>query len=139
MNVKSEISRRSVLKTAFSTGLSVSVLPIMAAQPQNLPTPPNEKQTRMNEQPPALHPDLVKEFVTAAHGKVDVVKKMVEEHPSLLNATWDWGGGDFESALEAAGHMGDREIALFLIEKGLESISLRGHVGRIRRGQGTTQ
>jgi hypothetical protein len=38
--------------------------------------------------------------------------------PQLLNASWDWGGGDFESALEGAGHMGNREIARFLISKG---------------------
>ena len=37
---------------------------------------------------------------------------------SLLNATWDWGGGDFEMAIGGAGHMGRRDIALFLISQG---------------------
>jgi hypothetical protein len=40
------------------------------------------------------------------------------ETPSLLNATWDWGGGDFEMAIGGAGHMGRRDIALFLIGQG---------------------
>jgi hypothetical protein len=32
----------------------------------------------------------------------------------LLNAAWDWGDGDFETAIGAAGHMGRRDIAEFL-------------------------
>ncbi len=43
---------------------------------------------------------------------------MLAETPSLLNATWDWGGGDFEMAIGGAGHMGRRDIALFLISQG---------------------
>ena len=30
------------------------------------------------------------------------VKQMLDEHPLLLNAAWDWGGGDFETAIGAA-------------------------------------
>ena len=43
---------------------------------------------------------------------------MLLELPSLLYATWDWGGGDFETALEGAGHVGNKEIANFLIDTG---------------------
>jgi hypothetical protein len=35
-----------------------------------------------------------------------------------VNACWDWGGGDFETALGAAAHTGQREIALFLLSHG---------------------
>lgn len=35
-----------------------------------------------------------------------------------MNATWDWGCGDFETALGGAAHMGNREIAEFLIAQG---------------------
>src|SRR5882672_206846 len=70
------------------------------------------------EKPPALRPDLVKEFVTVGHRDLQKVKDMLAETPSLLNASWDWGGGDFESALEGAGHMGDRGIAEYLLSKG---------------------
>lgn len=31
---------------------------------------------------------------------------------------YDWGGGDFETALEGAGHVGDKEIANYLIGEG---------------------
>ena len=70
------------------------------------------------ERPPALEKELVKEFVLAAHGRFDAVKTLLEETPSLLNATWDWGGGDFETALGAAAHTGSRDIALYLIDNG---------------------
>jgi hypothetical protein len=36
----------------------------------------------------------------------------------LVNATWDWGGGAFETALGGAAHTGQREIALYLLEHG---------------------
>ncbi|MGI8924405.1 MAG: ankyrin repeat domain-containing protein [Fimbriimonadales bacterium] len=70
------------------------------------------------DKPPALPADLVKEFVIAAHGAFDKTKTLLAKTPALLNATWDWGGGDFESAIGGAGHMGRRDIALFLIENG---------------------
>jgi hypothetical protein len=71
-----------------------------------------------NERPPALPFELVNDFVKVAHGDFDTVKTMLEATPSLLNATWDWGGGDFETALGAAAHTGSRDIALYLIDKG---------------------
>ena len=43
---------------------------------------------------------------------------MLAEEPALLNATWDWGGGDFETGIGGAGHMGNREIAEYLIDQG---------------------
>ncbi|MBI1850712.1 MAG: ankyrin repeat domain-containing protein [Planctomycetes bacterium] len=62
--------------------------------------------------------ELVNEFVRAAHADLPKVKEMLAKEPALLNATWDWGGGDFEMAIGGAGHMGRRDIALFLIEQG---------------------
>jgi hypothetical protein len=70
------------------------------------------------EKPPALAPDLVKEFVIAGHGNLQKVKDMLAQQPSLLNAVWDWGGGDFESAIEGAGHVGNRDIAEYLLSIG---------------------
>ena len=65
-----------------------------------------------------LPPEKVKEFVIAGHGNFDQVKKMLAEMPTLLYATWDWGNGDFETALEGAGHVGNKEIANYLIGLG---------------------
>jgi hypothetical protein len=72
----------------------------------------------MSERPPALDPQQVEKFVANAHGDLDVVRTMLEDEPALANATWDWGGGDWETALGAAAHMGRRDIALFLLERG---------------------
>ena len=71
-----------------------------------------------DERPPPLEPELVGEFVLKAHGDLGVVKQLLEEEPALVNAAWDWGGGDWETALGAASHMGRRDIALFLLERG---------------------
>jgi len=70
------------------------------------------------EKIPALEATHVFEFVAKSHGDLDRVKEMLSQEPALINATWDWGGGDFESALGAAAHMGRKDIANFLLENG---------------------
>jgi hypothetical protein len=72
----------------------------------------------VSEGPAALDPALVESFVSQAHGDLDAVRGMLDEQPALLNAAWDWGGGDWETGLGAAAHMGRRDIALFLLERG---------------------
>lgn len=67
---------------------------------------------------PALEAMLVQEFVGNAHGNFARVKELLEQEPALVNATWDWGGGDFETALGAASHMGNKQIANYLLEHG---------------------
>ncbi|WP_420576386.1 hypothetical protein [Ekhidna sp.] len=61
---------------------------------------------------------MIKEFVSAGHNNIDKVKELLAEQPNLIYARHDWGGGDFEEAIEGAGHVGNKEIATFLIEKG---------------------
>ena len=65
-----------------------------------------------------LPADKVKEFVVAGHNNLDKVKFLLIEFPTLLYATWDWGGGDFETGLEGAGHVGNKDIANYLIGHG---------------------
>jgi hypothetical protein len=65
-----------------------------------------------------LPAEKVKEFVIAGHGNLDNVKKLLLEFPTILYATWDWGGGDFETAIEGAGHVGNKEVANYLIDSG---------------------
>ena len=67
---------------------------------------------------PALEATLVQEFVGNAHGNFARVKELLEQEPALVNSTWDWGGGDFETALGAASHMGNKQIANYLLEHG---------------------
>jgi ankyrin repeat protein len=70
------------------------------------------------ERPPRLDPDLVREFVIAGHANLDRTRELLDQQPALINATWDWGGGDWETALGGASHMGNREIAAFLLSRG---------------------
>lgn len=70
------------------------------------------------ERPPAIDPNLVQEMVRKAHGDLARVKVLIAEEPQLANACWDWGGGDFESALGAAAHVGRKDIAGVLLEAG---------------------
>ena len=70
------------------------------------------------EKPAPIKLEIVKEFVTVAHGKMDRLKEMLENDFLLLHVSYDWGGGDFETAIEAAGHMGNKEIADYLLSKG---------------------
>lgn len=67
---------------------------------------------------PTQPPELVREMVMVAHFDLKRVKELVEARPSLAKAAWDWGFGDWESALGAASHMGNRPIAEYLISKG---------------------
>lgn len=67
---------------------------------------------------PAHPAEIVREMVTVAHGNVKRVKELVDGRPSLAKAAVDWGFGDWEDALGAASHVGNREIAEYLIGKG---------------------
>jgi hypothetical protein len=72
----------------------------------------------MSDLPPALPPDTVHEFVRIAHGGFDEISEMLDRQPTLVNASWDWGGGDWETALGAAAHVGRRDIAGLLLGRG---------------------
>jgi hypothetical protein len=67
---------------------------------------------------PALDAGLVQEFVAKAHGDLARVKELLAREPALVNGVWDWGGGDFESGLGAAAHVGRKDIADYLLQHG---------------------
>jgi len=70
------------------------------------------------EKRPALEATLVQEFVSKSHADWDGVKELLAQEPNLINAAWDWGGGDWETGLGAASHMGRSDIANYLLENG---------------------
>ena len=67
---------------------------------------------------PTQDPDVVREVVRVAHFDLKRLKEFVDRRPTLAGAAWDWGFGDWESALGAASHTGQREIAEYLIGNG---------------------
>ena len=67
---------------------------------------------------PSMNDNMVSGIVGASHGNFDKVKEFVTKRPELAGASWDWGFGDWETALGAASHVGRRDIAEFLISNG---------------------
>ncbi len=73
---------------------------------------------QQKSRPAPYNQELVKKFVVAGHNNLTKVKTLLAEYPNLLNCNWDWGGGDFEMAIGGAGHVGNKEIANYLISLG---------------------
>ena len=67
---------------------------------------------------PGINDSMASGIVGASHGNFDKVKELVIARPELAGASWDWGFGDWETALGAASHVGRRDIAEFLMSHG---------------------
>lgn len=70
------------------------------------------------EKPASYQKEVVSSFVGAGHSNLDKVKELLEEFPNLIYSSWDWGGGDFETAIGAGGHVGHKAMVNYLISKG---------------------
>lgn len=85
---------------------------------------------------PRTDPATVAAFVGVAHRDAKEVLRMVERQPTLARAGWDWGYGDWETALGAAAHTGNREIAAILLAHGaaptLFSAAMLGQLDLVR-------
>ncbi len=101
-----------------------------------LTSPTVQSFAQTQEKPASLKIELVKEFVAASHGQVDKLKEMLENNHLLLHCAYDWGGGDFESGIEAAGHVGNKEIATYLLSKGarynIYLACMMGHLATVK-------
>src|SRR5262245_60848853 len=126
------ISRRSFTTLAAGLPLGLAAESAAAEEPPK-PTPPaapagpTEAEFERDYAPPSFKPSwkkpqinrlLAQDFVIYAHSDLEMVKKLLEREPALLNATMDWGGGDWETGLGGASHMGRRDIVEYLLEKG---------------------
>ncbi len=67
---------------------------------------------------PQLNRTMVQDFVIYAHSDLDMVKKLLDREPNLINGTMDWGNGDWENALGGASHMGRKDIVRYLLSRG---------------------
>lgn len=109
------VSRRSLF--LFSWPLLLSPRVVRAASIQQGGAEPSGSGP-VSASFPAQDPDLVREMVGASHGQVAKVRQLVGRQQTLAKAVTDWGFGDWESALGAASHVGNREIAEFLLANG---------------------
>ena len=125
-------STRRTFVTRTAGGLVLVTTPLgLFAQTPPQPAQPAPQQP-VPARPDPLAPAMVQDFVRKAHTDLNGTKMLLAEQPGLLNATWDWGGGDFEMGIGGAGHMGNREIAEFLIGQGARfDIFVAAMIGRI--------
>lgn len=102
------MKRSYFIKTVGGTSLLWAAAPLLAF-------------TKPPQDDPQLDTELVQTFVGKAHSDMDTVKQLLDEHPTLLNAAHDWKFGDFETALGAASHVGFKELAQYLLDKGAQA------------------
>ena len=112
-----EITRRSFAIGAPAAGVC-TFLAIDSSSASIQSGSSNEPSASIYNGFPSQDPTLVRETVSTSHFSLKRVRELVEASPALAKANWDWGYGDWESALGAASHMGNRDIATFLIEHG---------------------
>ncbi len=119
------VSRRRVLATGSAVLMSGSAAIAFAGQATQ--AGPTEADFKRDYDPPGFSPKwrnkqlnrtMVSDFVIFAHSDLEMVKKLLEREPGLLNGTMDWGNGDWECGLGGASHMGRHDIVEFLLEKG---------------------
>ena len=129
-----EFNRRKFVVGAAAGSIAVGLVsPLAATQEQEKAKPagetkgPVEAKFERDYEPPAFKPSwskeqinrqLLQDFIILAHSDLEMVKKLLEREPGLINGAMDWGGGDFETALGGASHMGRRDIVEFLLERG---------------------
>ncbi|WP_298760472.1 hypothetical protein [uncultured Psychroserpens sp.] len=120
------MDRKKFLTTGLVTTASMAFMPTLVFS-----------KNKITQEKDPLDKELVYQFVAKAHGDFSTVKSMLAKTPSLLNATHDWGGGDFETALGAASHIGHTEIAEYLIANGARfnmfSAAMLGDLGIIQQ------
>lgn len=113
------INRRKFLVTGLMASAAAAPFTIQAQetnQPQAAPDgKPSAEVVRKRGRQDL---DIVFAFVGAGHGNLAKVKEMIAQDSKLVFAAWDWGGGDWETALGGASHTGHREIANYLLSQG---------------------
>src|SRR5437016_3876430 len=126
------LSRRSFSTLAagmfFGAGAKlIAASPKPDPKPPTSPVVPTEAPFERDYQAPSFKPSwkkqqlnrsFVQDFVIYAHSDLPMVKKLLVKEPALLNATMDWGAGDWETGLGGASHMGRQDIALYLLDRG---------------------
>jgi hypothetical protein len=96
----------------------MGLLPAVAAFPTVGSVARQETAPPSNDDFPRHDPALAREIVGASHANLARVKELVTVRPTLARAAWDWGFGDWETALGAASHVGSKEIAAVLLSAG---------------------
>jgi hypothetical protein len=113
-------TRRSFLAGTAAAAAGAGLLHALpeGAAAGNSETAPAERSSPLPAEWPTQPPELAREMVGVAHGNAARVRELLARWPTLARAAWDWGFGDWEDALGAASHVGNREIAELLLAHG---------------------
>lgn len=111
-------NRRQFVRSSVFGILAVSTTAACSKTIQPVSTYDSGEEKGLFYRYPALDDESVSAVVGAAHANLDKVKSLVTNRPELANAAWDWGFGDWETAIGAAAHMGRKDIAEFLMSYG---------------------
>ena len=118
MEKTEHVSRRMALKSSVF-GLLIASIPNVLFAKTSLANDDNQKIPPGNvDRYPAVDESIVAEVVGVSHFNFERLQTLVNTRPELARATWDWGFGDWETAVGAASHVGRRDIALYLLSKG---------------------
>jgi hypothetical protein len=114
------MNRRKFIATSLAASAGLASVRLLGEEPANsLTTPAAAKPIRPEpKRGPRQDLDLVFSVVKAGHGKLAQLKELIAHSPALVFAAWDWGDGDWETALGGAAHIGSRECARFLLAQG---------------------
>lgn len=111
------LSRRAAVKSSIFGFLAVSIPQVSFAR-EMIGISTGAEVNELFYRYPAISDEVVSEVVGKSHFDLDRVKELVNHRPELSRATWDWGFGDWETAVGAASHVGRRDIVEFLLSKG---------------------
>jgi len=117
MNDRLQQRRRFIKSTAFGL-IGITTLGNASAHGVINKTEMGNNADSLFYRYPSMNDEMVSGIVGASHGNFDKVKELVTARPELAGASWDWGFGDWETALGAASHVGRRDIAEFLMSHG---------------------
>ncbi|MEO6719622.1 MAG: hypothetical protein ABIN67_04610 [Ferruginibacter sp.] len=110
--------RRVLLKSSVFGLLSVCMPNIIFSRDIKSSASGNRMPGSPHDRYPAILLEIASEVVGVSHFNLVRLKELVDPRPELAKASWDWGFGDWESAIGAASHVGRKDIVDYLISKG---------------------
>ena len=118
MEDTNSISRRVVVKSSIFGLVAVSVSNLIFARNVLSSEHLDNDYEGIGKRFPSIEDEVVAEVVGVSHFNLDRLKVLVNARPELARATWDWGFGDWESAIGAGSHVGRKDIVDYLLLKG---------------------
>jgi len=133
------VSRREALSGLAALGLTTSDLSRIV-RTQGPPAAPDlawpPAVNGISQAYPTTDAIVARDVVGASHNNLDRVRELLSRRPELAKVSWDWGFGDWETALGAASHVGNRPIAEYLLEQGaaptIFSSAMLGHLDVVK-------